>query len=73
MELLLNGLYDMIHYKGFRGVMYKYFIIFVMQMKKDVSWKNIRSIADTISPKVFLYTVVPYSLGQVLILVNNCN
>lgn len=46
--------------------MYKYFIVFVMQMKKDVSWKNIRSIADTISPKAFLCTAVPYSLGQAL-------
>ena len=58
-ESLLNGLFDVMHYKGFRGVMYKYFIVFVMQMKKDVSWKNIRSIADTISPKVFLCTAVP--------------
>lgn len=59
MESLLNGLFDVMHYKGCRGVMCNYFIVFVMQMIKDVFWKNIRNIADTIIPKVFLCTAVP--------------
>lgn len=51
--------------------MYRYFIVFVMQIKKDVSWKNIRSIGDTTSPEVLLCITMPCSPGQVLVLGNN--
>lgn len=70
---LLNGLFDVMHYKGFRGVMYKYFTVFVMQIRKDVSWNNIRGIRETTSPKVLLCMAMAYSPGQVLVLGNNCN